>query len=71
MSDEKRRIIGGEFAISHELTISNSTDLQTANNTYYYSSGRCALFAILKDIEHIYGKIGGGTAPELFVRLNY
>lgn len=59
MSDEKRRIIGGEFAISHELTISNSTDLQTADNAYYYSSGRCALFAILNDIKHTFGKSGG------------
>lgn len=63
MSDEKRRIIGGEFAISHELTISNGTNLQTADNTYYYSSGRCALFAILSDIKHTFGKIGGVLLP--------
>lgn len=66
MANTKSRIIGGEFAISHELMTVNSSELHDEDK-YYYSSGRCALYAVLKDIEYLFGESGGGTAPRLFV----
>lgn len=71
MADKQSRIIGGEFAIPHELISKDNTGLRLEANKYYYSSGRCALFAVLNDIEHTLGEIGGGTSPRFFMRLNY
>lgn len=57
MANTKSRIIGGEFAISHELMTVNSSELHDEDK-YYYSSGRCALYAVLKDIEYLFGESG-------------
>ena len=50
------RIIGGEFSILEE-TLKN----QDKKSDFPFSSGRCALFAILNDLEHVIGKRGGGV----------
>ena len=64
MTDKQSRIIGGEFAIPHELISKDNTELQVEANKYYYSSGRCALFAVLNDIEHMLGEIVGVLLPD-------
>lgn len=66
MAEGNNSIIGGEFAISHEM-LSQQGNLEFVENKndgfYYYSSGRCALYAILKDIECSFGKSGGLFLP--------
>ena len=57
-------IIGGEFSI-HEDTLNRNN--QNTKYDFAFSSGRCALFAILNKLEHVIGKRGGGTASELFM----
>lgn len=52
MADIKCKIIGGEFAIPHDLMEQNNTALFDEVGKYYYSSGRCALYHILKDTEN-------------------
>lgn len=53
-------IIGGEFSI-HEETL-NSKNKNTKYD-FAFSSGRCALFAILNELEHLIGKRGGILLP--------
>ena len=54
------RIIGGEFSILEE-TLKN----QDKKSDFPFSSGRCALFAILNDLEHVIGKRGGGYCSRI------
>ena len=49
-------IIGGEFSI-HEETLNRKN--QNTKYDFAFSSGRCALFAILNELEHVIGKRGG------------
>ncbi|MBQ4057562.1 MAG: hypothetical protein IJD40_01370 [Lachnospiraceae bacterium] len=49
-------IIGGEFSI-HEETLNNKEMKYKID--FSFSSGRCALFAILNELEHVIGKQGG------------
>ena len=55
------KIIGGEFAIHPKgfETFDNTSYLQSID----YSSGRCGLYAILKDIESLRKKRGGILLP--------
>ncbi len=55
---EKKTIMGGEFSISQEMLTDSKCKKTNIYNEYtaFYSSGRCALYAILKDIEHQLGK---------------
>ena len=55
-------IIGGEFSILEESLNKDETQYRY-NEDIVFSSGRCALFAILKEIEHITGKRGGVLLP--------
>lgn len=60
MMDDYNKVIGGEFAISSDLLQkgkSRELTLKNDSRKYYYSSGRCALYAILKDIERMYGGV--------------
>lgn len=60
------RVIGGEFSISHEMLVGADKTCVTfsCGNNNYYSSGRCALYAILNDIEQLFGKQGGILLPD-------
>lgn len=62
MAKGNNSIIGGEFAISHEMLSQrgNFEFIKNRNDGFYYSSGRCALYAILQDVDHSFGKMGGG-----------
>lgn len=54
---KRNRIIGGEFAIDINSLSSNNTNIKSdISNEILYSSGRCALYMILKDIEIELGK---------------
>lgn len=58
MVNINKKIIGGEFAISHDLIKKgeNTCVDNVEQGKYFFSSGRCALFAILKDIEQTLGR---------------
>lgn len=64
MADSKSKIIGGEFAITHDMTQINNNVLQEDENKFYFSSGRCALYSILKDIECAFDKSGEVLLPD-------
>lgn len=49
-------IIGGEFSILEE-TLNNKN--QNIQKDFTFSSGRCALFAILNELECLIGNRGG------------
>lgn len=53
-------IIGGEFFIPEE-TLNRKN--QNTKYDFAFSSGRCALFAILNELEHVIGKRGGVLLP--------
>lgn len=55
MANINNKIIGGEFALSHDLIMLsgyNNEAEEKKKNGVFFSSGRCALYSIFKDIEH-------------------
>lgn len=48
------KVIGGEFSISQDVLLNSNINVKNVNSytqdKYFYSSGRCALYAILNDI---------------------
>ena len=66
MLELERRIIGGEFPITICDIVKHKDYFFLEDEGYYYSSGRCALYTILRDIGMCKG---GGTTSKLFMRL--
>lgn len=64
MAKDNNNVIGGEFAISYDLIQQKGKIKINAEDRFFYSSGRAALYAILKDIEHAFGKSGGVLLPD-------
>lgn len=62
------KIIGGEFAVSRELLECKVNN--PISKILTVSSGRSGLYTILKNMECLSEKPGGGTDPFLFMRFS-
>lgn len=58
------KVIGGEFSIL-EKTLNKKN--QDKKSDFPFSSGRCALFAILNDLGYVIGKRGGYCSRIIYV----
>lgn len=65
MSNINNKIIGGEYALSHGVIQAGTKSFREwdENRKYFFSSGRCALYAILKDMEQMF-TVGGVMLPD-------
>lgn len=64
MAKNNNNVIGGEFAISYDLIQQKKKNGKNDEDKFFYSSGRVALYAILKDIEQTFDKSGGVLLPD-------